>query len=142
MIPRTLLTTTLLLLTTTTAQNTTKKHECVDGLKIFVGRGTGEPITLLDAQGLTGTLTKNITDKIPSSHAEGILYDASYQDPSYFQSNANGTALVREAVLGYGRDCPDGKMALIGYSQVSFWGRMCEGEGSADWCLGRAGHDE
>lgn len=117
---QTLLTTTLLLLTTATAQNTTKEYECVDGLKIFVGRGTSEPITLHGGQGLTGTLTKNITDRINNSHAEGILYPATHDDPSYFQSNANGTALVREAVLGYGRDCPEGKMALIGYSQVSW----------------------
>lgn len=108
----------LLVAAAVSAQNATSKYECYDGLKIFVGRGTGESITLNDGQGLTGNLTRNITDKIENSHAEGILYDATSEDPSCFFSNANGTMLVKEAVLGYARDCPDHKMALIGYSQV------------------------
>lgn len=114
----TLFTAGLVAAATASAKNSTSKYECYDGLKIFVGRGTGEPITFNDGQGLTGNLTRNITDKIENSHAEGILYDATADKPSYFQSNANGTVLVREAVLGYARDCPDNKMALIGYSQV------------------------
>ena len=120
------------------AQNST---ECVKGLKVFVARGTGE--TLNDAQsafpdlsdliglgetmglGMTGTMLKPIFDQIDDSGHSSILYPATDSDPVYFQSVANGTLLVREAMIQYAKACPDSKMAWLGYSQVKLLSPLC-----------------
>lgn len=118
----------------------TTSKQCVKGLKVFVGRGTGEPLvdaenkdtTLISETGLgnntlglgeTGKLLMPIFDKIPDSNYTAILYTASNGRQStnvsnYFESVYNGTAMVRKAMTDYATACPDGKMAWIGYSQV------------------------
>uniref|UniRef100_A0A8H7TSQ3 Cutinase n=1 Tax=Bionectria ochroleuca TaxID=29856 RepID=A0A8H7TSQ3_BIOOC len=117
----------------------TTSKQCVKGLKIFVGRGTGEPLvdaqnkdtTLIPETGLgnntrglgeTGKLLMPIFDKIPDSNYTAILYTASNgrrttNESNYFESVFNGTAMVRKAMTEYATACPDGKMAWIGYSQ-------------------------
>ncbi|KAK7212626.1 hypothetical protein V2G26_019804 [Clonostachys chloroleuca] len=117
----------------------TTSKQCVKGLKVFVGRGTGEPLvdaenkdtTLISETGLgnntlglgeTGKLLMPIFDKIPDSNYTAILYTASNGRQStnvsnYFESVYNGTAMVRKAMTDYATACPDGKMAWIGYSQ-------------------------
>lgn len=88
--------------------------QCAKGLKMFVSRGTGEPMGL----GATGDITKVIAEKIPGSHSESIPYPASETVPSYMVSVANGTGLLREAIEGYVDACPNSKIAVFGYSQV------------------------
>ncbi|CAH0045035.1 unnamed protein product [Clonostachys solani] len=117
----------------------TTSTQCVKGLKIFVGRGTGEPLvdaqnkdtTLVSETGLgnntrglgeTGKLLVPIFDKIPDSNYTAILYPASNgrrgtNESNYFESVVNGTEMARKAMTEYATACPDGKMAWIGYSQ-------------------------
>lgn len=94
------------------AQNSTV--ECASGLKMFVSRGTDEDMGL----GVTEALVEVIASQIEGSEYTAIEYPASGENPSYFESVANGTQLVRRAVTSYAEACPDGKMALFGYSQV------------------------
>ncbi|CAG9986469.1 unnamed protein product [Clonostachys byssicola] len=117
----------------------TSNTQCVKGLKIFVSRGTGEPLvdalnkdtTLISETGLgnntrglgeTGKLLMPVFDKIPDSNYTAILYTASNgrrgtNESNYFESVFNGTAMVRKAMTDYATACPSGKMAWIGYSQ-------------------------
>ncbi|CAM1510935.1 Fc.00g084480.m01.CDS01 [Cosmosporella sp. VM-42] len=106
----------LLIVATVSAKNATV--ECAKGLKMFVSRGTDEPLGV----GETGKLAKAIAEQIDGSDYEAILYPASNPNPpegvpSYFQSVANGTELVKKAVTEYASACPDAKMAFFGYSQ-------------------------
>jgi acetylxylan esterase len=94
------------------AQNSTVK--CASGLKMFVSRGTGEEM----GPGVTEALVDVIAKQINGSDYEAILYPASFDNPSYFVSVANGTNLVRNAILDYTEACPNSKIALFGYSQV------------------------
>lgn len=93
-------------------QNTTV--QCAKGLKMFVSRGTGEPMGL----GATEALVDGIAGQINGSDIEAIEYPATEDDPVYFFSAANGTILVRQAITNYAMACPGSKMALFGYSQV------------------------
>lgn len=102
--------------TSVMGQNTT--IQCAKGLKIFVSRGTGEPMGL----GATEALVDVIAGQINGSDIEAIEYPATEDDPVYFFSAANGTILVKEAITNYAMACPGSKMALFGYSQV----RACD----------------
>lgn len=94
------------------AENSTIK--CAPGLKMFVSRGTGESTPL----GATKALVDTIANQISGSSIQPILYPATWEDPVYMSSVANGTRLVRKAITEYAKACPDSKMALFGYSQV------------------------
>lgn len=113
MYPATLLTATLLTATGVLGRNATA--QCAEGLKMFVSRGTGEPMGL----GVTEALVDAIAEQINGSDIEAIEYPASWEDPMYFYSVANGTTLVKEAINNYAMACPESKMAFFGYSQVS-----------------------
>ena len=88
--------------------------KCAKGLKMFVSRGTGEPMGL----GVTELLVKDIAGQINGSDIEAILYPAA-DDPSYFTSVGNGTRLVKNTIREYAEACPGSKMAFFGYSQVN-----------------------
>jgi spore maturation protein SpmB len=81
---------------------------------MFVSRGTGEVM----GAGATGALVDVIAEQINGSDIEAIEYPASMEDPLYFLSVANGTALVKEAITTYAAACPGSKVAVFGYSQV------------------------
>lgn len=113
MYPATLLMTAALLAAIgVSGQNAT--IECAEGLKMFVSRGTGEPMGL----GTTESLVDVIAEQINGSDIEAIEYPASWDDPLYFYSVANGTTLVKQAINNYAMACPGSKMAVFGYSQV------------------------
>ncbi|KAH7303987.1 cutinase [Stachybotrys elegans] len=87
--------------------------QCTDGLKMFLARGTTEPL----GTGLMTTITRQIEQLIPGSTTDDIPYPATLFEPTYFVSVLNGSTLLQEAVSEYAAACPDGKMALMGYSQ-------------------------
>ncbi|KAI1844223.1 hypothetical protein JX266_009514 [Neoarthrinium moseri] len=87
--------------------------ECAKGLKMFVSRGTNEPM----GAGETGKVVKVISEQIDGSDYEAIRYPASFENPNYFLSVGNGTRLLKETITEYARACPDSKMAVFGYSQ-------------------------
>lgn len=89
--------------------------QCAKGLQMFVSRGTGED----SGPGVTGALAKRIIDRIPGSSMLPTNYPASYDDPIYFESVVNGTVTLRATIEAYIDACPDSKIAVFGYSQVS-----------------------
>jgi len=112
------------LIVTACAQNTTSAPasnsttvECFDGLKMFVSRGTSEPL----GAGETGKVVEEIAARINGSGYEANPYPASGDNPNYFISVANGTAVLKQLVVEYAEACPGSKMALFGYSQVRMW---------------------
>lgn len=88
--------------------------QCTEGLKMFVSRGTGEPM----GPGATKVLVDVIAEQISGSDIEAIEYPASMENPLYFTSVANGTAMVKDAIINYATACPRNKIAVFGYSQV------------------------
>ncbi|KAI9155763.1 Acetylxylan esterase [Paramyrothecium foliicola] len=98
------------------AQNSTIR--CAPGLKMFVSRGTSEPMGF----GETGKLVEPIKRAIEGSISEYIAYPASNGNatnglPNYYQSVGNGTILLRRRITEYAEACPDSKIAVFGYSQ-------------------------
>ena len=88
--------------------------ECFDGLKMFVYRGTSED----PGVGETGKVVEVIAQRINGSDYEANPYPATGDNPNYFISVANGTAVLKQLVVEYAESCPESKMALFGYSQV------------------------
>ena len=95
---------------TTLAQDSSS---CVSGLYMIVARGTTEP----SGPGVTGLLAERIASRIKDSKVVALDYPATFTDPLYTESVTNGTETLGEMVRSYAEDCPDGKMALFGYSQ-------------------------
>lgn len=98
--------------TSATPSNSTV--ECFDGLKMFVSRGTGEPL----GTGETGRFVEAIAERINGSSYEANPCPASGDNPNYFIFMANGTAVLKQLVVEYAEACPGSKMALFGYSQA------------------------
>jgi len=96
------------------ATPTNSTVECFDGLKMFVSRGTSEPLGV----GETGKVVDAIAGRINGSSYQANPYPASGDSPNYFISVANGTAVLKQLVVEYAEACPGSKMALFGYSQV------------------------
>lgn len=88
--------------------------DCVKGLHIIVGRGTGEP----EGLGETGALARNITTVVPNSDISAVDYPASLTDPEYTKSEELGSQNVYDQVTEYHKACPGHKMAYLGWSQV------------------------
>lgn len=89
--------------------------QCAKGVQMFVSRGTGEDA----GPGEMGGLVKRISNRIPGSSILPTNYPASYDDPIYFESVVNGTVTLRATIEAYIDACPDSKIAVFGYSQVS-----------------------
>ena len=86
---------------------------CVDGLFMLVARGTSEEA----GPGITGVIAERIADRIDDSAIVAVDYPATITDPIYTVSVNNGTDLILAAVKSYAESCPDGKLAVFGYSQ-------------------------
>jgi acetylxylan esterase len=86
---------------------------CVDGLFMIVARGTNED----PGPGVTGLIAERIASRIKDSDVVALDYPATYTDPLYTDSVNNGTQELSEVIRNYTESCPDGKMAVFGYSQ-------------------------
>ncbi|KAI9158885.1 Acetylxylan esterase [Paramyrothecium foliicola] len=109
------------------AQNSTTT--CADGLHIIVARGTGE-------EGLLGTsewIAQRVARRVPDTNYVGLNYPASFNDPDYNDSEVQGAEAMKDSVLQYNRDCPDHKLAIVGYSQgaQAASDAFCGGSGGA-----------
>lgn len=115
--------TTLLLLTTTSALNLNvlPRQAACPNVHIFGARET----TVSPGYGTAGVVVNLVLNSNPGSTAEAIVYpacggQASCGGQSYAQSALAGTAAVASAVNAYNARCPNTKLVLVGYSQVSF----------------------
>lgn len=106
----------LLLATPASAQgsNGTGNFTCADGLYIVVARGTTEPA----GSGAMGVIGDDVAGRVRDSEVVGLDYPATLSDPIYVESVIDGGRAMKEAVEGYHDACPDGRIAVLGYSQV------------------------
>lgn len=104
----------LALLTAAVGVATAQQKECADGLHMIVARGTGED----EGPGVTGELAERIADRIEGSNVDALDYPASLSDPVYIDSVNDGAQELRDEVREYIKNCPDSKLAVLGYSQV------------------------
>lgn len=95
--------------------------ECTKGLHMIIARGTTEP----QGPGDLGRIAGRIAARIEGSAIEPVVYPATYLDPYHVDSIKNGTNAARKAITEYTEKCPDGKMALLGYSQVRSTSQLC-----------------
>ncbi|KAF4336850.1 acetylxylan esterase 2 [Fusarium beomiforme] len=101
---------TAILAATTLAQ---KKTECADGLYMIAARGTGED----KGAGAIGEIAKGIAKRVNGSIISPLDYPATFEDPSYEDSETDGVKALSTALTDYHSSCPDGKIAVLGYSQ-------------------------
>ncbi len=85
---------------------------CDKGLRIIVARGSSEA----PGVGRIGVVAGNVSLAVPGSTISAVVYPATFDN--YTTSEAQGTRAVTKAVVDYVKKCPDGKVALVGYSQV------------------------
>ena len=84
---------------------------CSSGVHLFIARGSLEP----QGEGVESCVTSLVQQSIPGSSGEGIVYPA---DPNkYFISEPAGVKAMTAAIQNYTQACPNGKFALLGYSQ-------------------------
>lgn len=84
---------------------------CTSGLYIVVARGSGEK----QGEGVTAAIAKMIEAEIPNSTSVGLVYPATLGN--YIQSEEAGVTALQSVLDDYVASCPDGKIALLGYSQ-------------------------
>ena len=96
-----------------------RKRACPD-VHIFGARET----TASPGYGSAGTVVNLILNAYPGSTAEAISYPAcgggsSCGGVSYGNSVLQGVSAVASQVNTFNSECPDTKLVLVGYSQVS-----------------------
>jgi acetylxylan esterase len=94
------------------AQNDTSIN-CVEGLYMIVARGSNEP----EGEGRLIAIVHTVMGRIRGSDSLGLDYPATIDDPNYFESVAEGGKAMKSAVEEYHEACPEGRMAVLGYSQ-------------------------
>lgn len=93
----------------TTAANTT----CATGVHMIVARASTEA----PGQGIIGAVATQVQQTVPGSDSEAVDYPATLTD--YQASEASGVAAMMKLIQSYAERCPNSKIALLGYSQVS-----------------------
>ncbi|KAF4442843.1 hypothetical protein F53441_11633 [Fusarium austroafricanum] len=97
----------------TLAQKGGKTPECADGLYMIAARGTGED----KGTGVIGEIAKDVAKRVNGSIVSPLDYPATFQNPDYEDSEAAGVKALSTALNNYHSSCPDGKVAVLGYSQ-------------------------
>ena len=82
-------------------------------LHMIVARASTEPA----GTGMIGAVALDIQKRLPNSDIEAVDYPA-LLDP-YVSSQTQGVAAMTRMVQEYAELCPNTKMVLMGYSQVS-----------------------
>ena len=91
--------------------STRQSSGCSSGVHLFIARGSLEP----QGEGVESCVTSLVQQSIPGSNGEGIVYPA---DPDrYIVSEPAGVKAMTAAIQNYTQACPNGKFALLGYSQ-------------------------
>ncbi|KAK0642226.1 cutinase-domain-containing protein [Cercophora newfieldiana] len=87
------------------------EEACATGLHMIVVRGSNEE----PGMGKIGVIAGNVSLAIPGSTSVGVEYPAAID--KYASSLAEGTTELVRLVGEYEKQCPGGKIALLGYSQ-------------------------
>ncbi|KAM0555765.1 hypothetical protein ACHAPJ_006160 [Fusarium lateritium] len=99
------------LLAAGTLAQSTKDVKCADGLYMIVARGTSEK----KGTGITGEIAKDIAKRVNGSIIEPLDYPATFD--GYEDSEGDGVKNMTSLLTTYHKSCPDGKIAVFGYSQ-------------------------
>ncbi|KAL6916066.1 hypothetical protein FSST1_007561 [Fusarium sambucinum] len=102
---------TAVFVTGTVAQNAWKT--CYDGLFMIAARGTNED----KGSGRIGDIAEAVAKRINGSHVYGLDYPATFQEPDYEESEADGVKKLKDILGSYFYQCPKNKVAVFGYSQ-------------------------
>ncbi|KAF4964686.1 hypothetical protein FSARC_7393 [Fusarium sarcochroum] len=94
-----------------TLAQSTKDVKCADGLYMIVARGTSEE----KGTGITGDIAKDIAKRVNGSIIEPLDYPATFKN--YEDSESDGVKAMTSVLTTYHKSCPDGKIAVFGYSQ-------------------------
>lgn len=95
---------------------------CATGIHMIVARGSTED----PGVGKMGVISGNVSEQVAGSTVEAVDYPATLTD--YTESEGEGAVAMAKMVSDYAKRCPDAKIALLGYSQVSV-----AGPGRLDW---------
>nr|RBQ87852.1 hypothetical protein FVER53263_10265 [Fusarium verticillioides] len=98
---------------TVLSQKKGEKTECADGLYMIAVRGTGED----KGSGRIGEIAEDVSKRVNGSTVSPLDYPATLEDPDYFDSEGAGVEALSEALNDYHSSCPNGKIAVFGYSQ-------------------------
>lgn len=101
-----------------------------NGLHIFVVRASTET-SIPNNEGVTGEMVTVIEETLTTATDEGIPYPASLTD--YVNSETQGITALTSTIQGYVQNCPSGKYALMGYSQVRY--NFCQTSNILKWIL-------
>jgi acetylxylan esterase len=107
-------TTSFLLAAAATGAMAQDNSTCFDGLYIVVVRGTNEE----PGPGLFGGIADRLAERVPGSEVLALEYPASLTNPIYAGSVRRGGEALKEAIEEYNDQCPEGRMVVLGYSQV------------------------
>lgn len=91
----------------------TPPTSCAAGVQIFVVRGSTEPSHM----GRIAPVATSIRDAVPGSFITALDYPAKINAAEYFFSVHMGVSRLAKLVRDYVKMCPQGKIALVGYSQ-------------------------
>ena len=84
---------------------------CATGVHMIVARGSTEP----QGEGVESSVVSAVSQSISGSDGEGIVYPASLTD--YTSSESQGVTAMTNDIKSYTQQCPDTKIALMGFSQ-------------------------
>ena len=84
---------------------------CASGLQMFVVRGSNEA----PGEGVESSVTSSVKKSISGSSSQGIDYPADLTD--YTSSESEGVTALTSSIQSYTQACPNGKFALLGFSQ-------------------------
>ncbi|KAG6018448.1 hypothetical protein E4U41_003886 [Claviceps citrina] len=85
-----------------------------DGLYLISIRGTGEQPGIGIGGSVIGT---RVQKQIEGTKIVALDYPATMVEPTYEESLGNGTKALGELIRKHVKDCPQDKMAILGYSQ-------------------------
>lgn len=110
----------LFLLGSSSASPLQSRQSC-PAIHVFGARETTAPA----GYGTAGVVVNLVLNAYPGSTSEAINYPAcggqsSCGGVSYANSVQQGVAAVTAAVNAFNNKCPDTKLVIVGYSQVSF----------------------
>ena len=91
-----------------------RQTKCATGVHIIVARASTEA----PGEGIIGAVSTGVKQKVVGSDSVAVDYPATLTN--YQSSEGQGVAAMTKLIQSYAAACPDSKIVLMGYSQVSF----------------------
>lgn len=88
---------------------------CQNPIHILVARGSNQA----PGTGSIGAVSDQMKLYAPKAHVQAVKYPATTDNPAYTDSLKTGTLNLQRMIRNVVDECPNAKIALLGYSQVS-----------------------